>query len=212
MGEFSYFIGTMTALRLLLSHPAALRFLRLAVPPLFSLFALPMAENKPWKAWSCYPVIPTRHLRWTLTVSPRFLGNLLCICSALRPRSDNGTRSIRYPCTALDLVKTKAPTKCVFRGSITQLLHLLSTLHTRNRFLICKTRFRLLTRLYRAGHFLPARFLLKVSAHWHSPLPTRLILAQYQSPLGGKEDPRDFLRRPFPTRAGRPEEDLALEH
>jgi len=45
--EFSYFIGTMTTLRLLLSHPTALRFLRLAVPSLFSLFALPIAENMP---------------------------------------------------------------------------------------------------------------------------------------------------------------------
>jgi len=69
-----------------------------------------------------------------------------------------------------------------FRGSITQLLHLLPTLHTRNRFLICKTRFRLLTRLYRAGHFLPARFLLKVSAHRHSPLPD--LSWRNTSPLG----------------------------
>src|SRR5665648_209715 len=93
----------------------------------------------------------------------RFLRNLLYICSALRPRSDNGTRSMRYPCAALACIKRKLQ-RDSFRGSITQLLHSLSTLHTRNRFLICKTRFRLLTRLYRAGHFLPARFLLKVSA------------------------------------------------
>ena len=124
----------------------------------------------------------------------------MCICSALRPRSDNGIRSIRYPCTALDLVKTKAPTKKGFRGSITQLLHLLPTLHTRNRFLICKTRFRLLTRLYRAGHFLPARFLLKVSAHRHSPLPD--LSWRNTSPLWEeKKTPEDELRRPFPTRA-----------
>ena len=57
------------------------------------------------------------------------------------------------------------------RGSITQLLYSLSTLHTGNCFPTCKTRFRLLTRLYRAGHFHPARFLLKVSAQGHSPLP-----------------------------------------
>ena len=54
---------------------------------------------------------PHRILKMDVTVYPRFLGNLLYICSALRPRSDNGTRSIKYPCTALASIKAKAPTR-----------------------------------------------------------------------------------------------------
>jgi hypothetical protein len=40
-GEFPCFNGTIKALRLPAAHPAALRFLRLAVPRLHSLFSLP---------------------------------------------------------------------------------------------------------------------------------------------------------------------------
>jgi hypothetical protein len=53
---------------------------------------------------------PRRALKMDVTVPPRFLGNLWCICPALRPRSDSGTRSVKYLCAAPVVRKTKAPT------------------------------------------------------------------------------------------------------
>jgi len=168
------------ALRLLLSRPTALRFLRLAVPSLVLAFRSYRSGERTMESLELLSRNPHRTLRMDVTVPPRFLGNLLRICPALRPRSDNGTRSVKCLCAAPVTWKTKAPTIYSFRGSITQLLHSLSTLHARNHFLPRKTRFRLLTRLYRAG-LLPA---CKVPPEGFclaaSPF-TRLILAQPSS-------------------------------
>ena len=47
-GEFPCFNGTIKALRLPAAHPAALRFLRLAVPRFHSLFSLPSGRVNRW--------------------------------------------------------------------------------------------------------------------------------------------------------------------
>ena len=58
-----------------------------------------------------------------------------------------------------------------FRGSITQLLYSLSTLHVRDHSLSVQDSLPAVDQLYRAGFFLPARLHLKVSACWLPPLP-----------------------------------------
>lgn len=101
----------MTALRLLLSLPASLRFLRLAVPSFILRFCSLHGREQALESLELLTRTPHRILKMDLTVYPRFLGNLLYICSALRPRSDKGTRSVRSPCTALASIKAKAPTR-----------------------------------------------------------------------------------------------------
>ncbi len=131
-------------------------------------FALSMPENshrKPGVGHPCSPPVYEDGRR----SSPRFLVNLLCLCPALRPRSDESARSLQHLHAAPAFRRAEAPTSRTFRGSITRLLHSLSTLHAMHHFLACKTRFRLLTMLCRAGFFLPARFKLEVSVH-HFPL------------------------------------------
>ncbi|MFZ3371674.1 MAG: hypothetical protein WA131_01395, partial [Desulfitobacteriaceae bacterium] len=75
LGEFSYFIGTMTALRLLLSHPTTLRFLRLAVPSLFSLFRSLHGWEQTLESLELLSRYPHRTLKMDLTVYPRDQAN-----------------------------------------------------------------------------------------------------------------------------------------
>ena len=75
--QFPGFIGTMKALRLPAVHPAALRFLRLAVPRLHSLLSLPDGRVRRQGL-----ELVTRCLRpgfaEEATGSPKFLGNHDC--------------------------------------------------------------------------------------------------------------------------------------
>src|ERR1700694_5347753 len=65
------------ALRLPTVHPAALRFLRLAVLPLRSVLRSQWLRTPGHWAWGCSTVSPHRSCRETIG-PPRFLGNPLC--------------------------------------------------------------------------------------------------------------------------------------
>lgn len=68
---------------------SALRCLRLDIPSVCTLFAFPSAGHWLTKTWRFrfYTWLPlTAIIRWRLTGSPRFLGNLLYTCPALRSR------------------------------------------------------------------------------------------------------------------------------
>src|SRR5687768_12222550 len=74
-------------------------------------------------------MVPAGDVERRSTGSPKFLGNPLCICPALRPRQDRPPQATtvsrccpRYP---NDEGSCDQP---LFRGSITRLLHSLSTL------------------------------------------------------------------------------------
>ena len=99
-------------------------------------------------------------LRWKLQDLPGSWITLFHICPALRPRPGSFPRPHFQAKSAAPMMTTmKAPTLTAFRGSITRLLCSLSTLHIFVT-LMCKTRFRLLVRLYRVG-FAPTGLLRK---------------------------------------------------
>ncbi len=109
--QFPGFISTMRVLRLLAAHPAALRFLRLAVPRLHSLVSLLGGRVRRQGL-----ELVTRYLRPGLseetTGSPKFSGNLYCPFA--RVLTDAGrtahTRPIRCSSVAPGPPSAKAPT------------------------------------------------------------------------------------------------------
>ena len=109
--RFPGFIGTMRVLRLPAAHLAALRFLRLAVPRLHSLFSLLCGRVR-----RRGQELVTRWLRPGIseetTGSPKFLGNLDCPFAHVL--TDAGrtacTRPLRCSSVALGPPSAKAPT------------------------------------------------------------------------------------------------------
>ncbi len=77
-GEFPCFNGTIKALRLPAAHPAALRFLRLAVPHAFTRSVSSTADECTAGAWSWSPGVSGRDLAEETTGPRKFLGNLNC--------------------------------------------------------------------------------------------------------------------------------------
>ena len=82
--QFPDFIGSMKVLRLPAAHLAALRFLRLAIPRLHSLCSLPDGRVRRQGLESV-----TRCLHPDVaeeaTGSPKFLGNLISVCTCSKP-------------------------------------------------------------------------------------------------------------------------------
>jgi hypothetical protein len=77
-GEFPCFVGTIKALRLPAAHPAALRYLRLAVPQsALALFA-PWWTSAPPRPGVGNPVSPAGNSAEETAGSRKFLGNLDC--------------------------------------------------------------------------------------------------------------------------------------
>ena len=75
------------------------------------------------------PAGPTRLFRGVETTgSPNFLGNPLCICPALRPRQDRRHQAGTVRRCGPRCSNDEGSHNVFFRGSITQLLHSLSTL------------------------------------------------------------------------------------
>ena len=119
-------------LRLPAAHLAALRCLRLAIPPLRPLFRSrrpPSAADRGPGVWS--PGTPGRDLARRRQGLPGSWGTLVCTCPVLRPRRDRARQAIaalsaRPPSTAT----TTAPAMSHFRGSITRPSHSLSTLRS----------------------------------------------------------------------------------
>ena len=77
-GEFPWFIGTTRALRLPAVHPAVLRYLRLAVPPVCTRSFRSLVDECPTKAWSWEPGGSSRDFTEETAGSRKFLGNLDC--------------------------------------------------------------------------------------------------------------------------------------
>lgn len=105
-----------------------------------------------------------------VTVPPRFLGNLLCICPALRPRPDKGTRSI-YSTLVLcpRRVKDEGSNECFSRLNHTAFA--LAVYASRQKSLPnAQDSLPAVDQTLPGRHFLPARFQLEVSARGH-PLP-----------------------------------------
>ena len=78
---------------------SALRCLRLDIPSVCTLFAFPSAWHWLTKTWrfrfsTWLPL--TAIIRWRLTGSPRFLGNLLYTCPALRSRRNPTILPLRW--------------------------------------------------------------------------------------------------------------------
>jgi hypothetical protein len=126
------------ALRRPITHPAALRCLRWAVPALCSSFALAGPEH--WTSREPGPLVPEVRAgpKQELIGPPRFLGTpFLCVCRALRPLSDPGRTSVPRPYGTSVLPPhnqtTTAPSTHKFRGSITRPSHSLCTLRSRGR-------------------------------------------------------------------------------
>ena len=180
--EFPGFVGTIKALRLPAAPPAALRFLRLAVPREHARFAPAAAACGRRRAWGWSPGIPVRDFfRGDDRISqvpgePQFP-----FAHVLRPRpadaslTDCGT--LAWPPLK---GTTKAPTTIDFRGSIAWLSGSPPTYHDVGYPSPRKTGFQVLVRLSWAG-FHPQgsdkRFQLTscvLSSYsklsWHNPL------------------------------------------
>jgi hypothetical protein len=150
---FSCFDGTIGALRLPAVRPAALRFLRLAVPVLQARF-VPIgvacdAEGQGFRLIA--PVAPIRLPTGDDRASHVPGGPQLCLCPALRPRQDrprqaNTTRRLG-PRSNQDEGSHKAIFGAQSHGFGTRCLRFAGRIAPPPR----KTRFRLPARLYRTG-------------------------------------------------------------
>jgi hypothetical protein len=156
-GEFPCFSGTIKALRLPAAHPAALRFLRLAVPRFHSLLRS-SADEWAAKAWSWSPGSSGRDVAEETTGSPKFLGNPDCPFAHVQSTPAGLLAPDHCGVAAWPLVceQQRLPRK-VFRRSIAWLSDSLSTLRSAGYPTPRKTRFRPLVRRYRTG-FPPAGF------------------------------------------------------
>ena len=109
---------------------------------------------------------------------PRFLGNPMRTCPALRPRWDLGTRSLRCVDAAFrQSHDVGSHVSLSLRGSITRPARFLCTLHVRGCPRPCNTRFRLLTTLCRAGF----------DAHWVATKGFRVCFPPSQALPGARE-------------------------
>jgi hypothetical protein len=81
-------------LRIPVGHPAALRFLRLAVPRLRSCFDTCAAERDQRMPEVVIPVSSSGDMSVEPRGPPRFLRNPLYACPALRPRRDRNCQAL----------------------------------------------------------------------------------------------------------------------
>ena len=111
-------------------------------------------------------ITPVPHAWTEVAGPPRFLGSPLCICPVLRPRQAPSPRSLRKLVTVPSPNQRRRHLRRKFRGSITRLLHSLCTLRPPSYPDGRNTRYRLLTKLYRA-EFQSAELHCKVSRTTH---------------------------------------------
>lgn len=112
---------------------------------------------------------------------PRFLGNPMRTCPALRPRWDLGTRSLRCVDAAFrQSHDVGSHVSLSLRGSITRPARFLCTLHVRGCPRPRNTRFRLLTTLCRVG----------LDAHWVATKGFRVSFPPSQALPGARESER----------------------
>ena len=140
-------------LRLPTARLAALRCLRLAIPPCASWFAPGDRDAQSWASGSWSSRFPSRLLRWKRSGLPGSRRTLMVIGPVLRPRRDRACgvgRLVACPARPPFLTRTKAPAM-IFRGSIARPLTSLSTLRSDGRPSPRKTRFRRRTQLCRTG-------------------------------------------------------------
>jgi hypothetical protein len=117
--KFPGFFGTIKALRLPAAHPAALRFLRLAVPWDHASFAPAVAACGNFGPGVGQPVSPPGLPSMETTGSPKFLGNPNSrLHMFFDPGRPSRPRPLRNACVAPATGTTKAPTMRQFRGSI----------------------------------------------------------------------------------------------
>src|SRR5438552_9851500 len=121
-------------LRLLIAPPAALRFLRLAVPRVRSTFA-PGDGERPVSPGLGYSTgCPFRRSRAETTRSPRFLGSPhVCMPRSLTPASSSHQACCGVSMRPSVVLTTSALASIVFRGSITRPAHSLCTLRRADR-------------------------------------------------------------------------------
>ena len=108
--------------------------------------------------------------------------SFLHLCPALGPRSARAGLALSASSMLFPSFRRRKHQQLEFRGSITRPWHSLSTLHDARYRAPCKTRFRLLARLYREG-FEPSDFQLMVSAASTVFPITRLVLARRNNPF-----------------------------
>ena len=142
-------------LRLPTAHLAALRCLRLAIPPIAS-YVCPrrlMTRNRGHQGVICSG-LPIRKIRWKRLGLSGSWEALMIIAHALRPRSDRSRAASRLstrPTWSPHMSTTRTPYIFSFRGSITRPLTWLSTLRRASHPTPRKTRFWLPARLCQAG-------------------------------------------------------------
>ena len=118
--------------------------------------SLPSGREIPTgRAWSFGSALPMPTDPRETTGLPTFLRNPLCICPALRPRSDRCPLAITVTPTRPLLLPQQRLRRGNFRGSITRLLHSLSTLRRVCYRPTTQDSLRLPAQLYRTG-FEPA--------------------------------------------------------
>ncbi len=153
----------MTALRLLLTPPTALRFLRLVVPPLLSYFALSLVESKPQKAWSCYSRNPHRTLKMDVNSSSQVPGKPFVHLPCSRTPAEREIPSLYSnlvlpPRAGVRRLRQSPDFGAQSHSFCTRCLRFTIGITS----LPCKTHFRLQTTLCRVGFFMPTRFQLEV--------------------------------------------------
>ena len=130
-GEFPCFNGTIKALRLPAAHPAALRFLRLAVPQRSLVLFAPRRTSAPPRPGVGHPVTPAGNSLRKRAGPPKFLGNPNCPFAHVHstPAGLLAPDRFLYSAAAWPPVceKRRLPRK-VFRRSIAWLSDSLSTL------------------------------------------------------------------------------------
>ena len=140
------------------------------------------------------PIPSHGHKEWRLRDLPCFRTAPIRICPTLRPRRNREylLGGFRIPDTTPARLKAEA-SALFFRGSITQLLRSLSTLHTPGHPSACKTRFRLLYQSFVDRDSYPAG--CKRSFNSSYPLLTDFqgAISAKLSPLSIKEEHRDLI-------------------
>ena len=135
------------------------------------------------RAEDFFPIPSHGYKEWRLRDLPCFRTAPIRICPALRPRRNQQyfLGSFHIPDAALARLKAKA-SALFSRGSITQLLRSLSTLHTPGHPDACKTRFRLLYQNFVGQAPNPAG----CKRSFNSSYP---LLTNFQGAISGKSFP-----------------------
>lgn len=108
---FPRFDGTIKALRLPAAHPAAFRFLHLAVPRDHAAFAPVVAARGNLGPGVGHPVSPSGLTSVETTGSPKFLGAPIPLCTCSQTPAGHGIPDrLRNACVAPAIGTTKAPT------------------------------------------------------------------------------------------------------